>query len=212
MPRHSDAKRNPKSNPKSNPKMNNSQPPSDDDTAFRSPAPEGDTDYGLEFTTSELTLQEGNNRRCSTMRKDAGHRHQPATRTYSSSDEENQENRHPAATSKQTHPKRRRKMNNPISRVKRVNLEIRRLQSHSRALIPKLPFSRLVREFIMKYSDGEPLKISVAALVAIQESCELYVTQRLSDSYMLTRHRNRVTLEVRDMALMAYICERARLA
>ncbi|EDV56157.1 histone H3-like centromeric protein cid [Drosophila erecta] len=221
MPRHNAAKRNP------NPSMNNSKPPSDDDKAFRSPEPEDDTDYGLEFTTSQLTLQEGYNRRCSTMRN------QPATRTYTSSDEEeDQENRHPAARSKQTRPTpvrqetssraagpfaaqnqtRRRKMANPISRAKRMDLEIRRLQNHSGTLIPKLPFSRLVREFIVKYSDGEPLRVSEGAFMAMQESCEMYVTQRLSDSYMLTRHRNRVTLEVRDMALMAYLCDRGRLA
>nr|AAK20217.1 centromeric histone H3-like protein Cid [Drosophila teissieri] len=229
MPRHSNAKRGPKST------VNNSKPPSDDDTAFRSPEPEDGTDYGLEFTTSQLTLQE-NSRRCSTMRKDAGRRHPAASRMSTSDEEEDQdqENRHPAARSPQTrrmtahqetstraprpvaaqnqNQNRRRKMPNPISRTKRMDREIRRLQNHPGTLIPKLPFSRLVREFIVKYSDGEPLRVTEGAFMAMQESCEMYLTQRLADSYMLTKHRNRVTLEVRDMALMAYICDRGRLA
>jgi len=113
----------------------------------------------------------------------------------------------PVAAQNQT---RRRKAANPMSRAKRMDREIRRLQHHPGTLIPKLPFSRLVREFIVKYSDDEPLRVTEGALLAMQESCEMYLTQRLADSYMLTKHRNRVTLEVRDMALMAYICDRGR--
>nr|AAM80999.1 centromeric histone H3-like protein Cid [Drosophila simulans] len=225
MPRHSRAKRAPR------PSANNSKSPNDDDTAFHSPEPEDGTDYGLEFTTSQLTLQE-NNRRSSTMRRDAGRRQSPTNGSSASGEEEDQENRHPRARPSQTrrltvqqesktraagpvaaqNQTRRRKAANPMSRAKRMDREIRRLQHHPGTLIPKLPFSRLVREFIMKCSDGEPLRVTEGALLAMQESCEMYLTQRLADSYMLTKHRNRVTLEVRDMALMAYICDRGRQA
>ncbi|XP_039480645.1 histone H3-like centromeric protein cid [Drosophila santomea] len=228
MPRHGNAKRGPKST------VNNSRPQTDDDTCFRSPEPEDGTDYGLEFTTSQQTQREDNSRRSSTMRKDAERRHPPANRTSTSDegDDEDQENRGPAAASTRSrrmtvrpetrtraprpvaaqnqNQTRQRKMRNPISRTNRLNREILRLQNHPGTLIPKLPFARLVREFIVKYSDEAPLRVTEGALIAMQESCEMFLTQRLEDSYMLTKHRNRVTLEVRDMALMAYICDRNR--
>nr|AAL78889.1 centromeric histone Cid [Drosophila takahashii] len=223
------------------PTLGDTDAESDDDSAFRSPEPEDGTDYGLEFTTSRLTLQDASNRRCSTLRKDArsGRALEAANRT-ASSEEEDQENRLPAARSprrmtsqqerrptasqQERRPtanqasglgpaapqdrRRPRKMANPMSRARRMDREIQQLQKHPGTLIPKLPFSRLVRECIMKYSDGAPLKITEGAFNALQVSSEMYVTQRLADSYMLTKHRNRVTLEVRDMALMALICDR----
>ncbi|XP_017001120.2 histone H3-like centromeric protein cid [Drosophila takahashii] len=214
------------------PTLGDTDAESDDDTAFRSPEPEDGTDYGLEFTTSRLTLQDASNRRCSTLRKDArsGRALEAADRT-ASSEEEDQENRLPATRSprrmtsqQERRPtasqasgsgpaapqdrRRPRKMANPMSRARRMDREIQHLQKHPGTLIPKLPFSRLVRECIMKYSDGAPLKITEGAFNALQVSSEMYVTQRLADSYMLTKHRNRVTLEVRDMALMALICDR----
>ncbi|XP_016990962.1 histone H3-like centromeric protein cid [Drosophila rhopaloa] len=237
MPRQGEAKRSMKV-PK--PSLGDTDAESDDETAFRSPEPEDGTDYGLEFTTSRLTLQESSNRRCSTLRKDttAGRRQRPANRT-SSSDEEDQENRQPGARSPQTrrmtsqqerhqastqqarnqvsasgsrsaaeHRPRRRKLVNPMSKAKRMDREIRRLQANPGLLIPKLPFSRLVRELIIQYSQGDPMRVTEGALQAMQESSEMYLTQRLSDSYMLTKHRQRVTLEVRDMALMSLICDR----
>nr|XP_016943372.1 histone H3-like centromeric protein cid [Drosophila suzukii] len=221
----------------SKPTLGDTNAGSDDDTAFRSPEPEDGTDYGLEFTTSRLTLN--SNRQCSTLRKETagGQRSRAADRT--SSDEEDQENHPPAARSAQTsrataqqerrqapsqpvrtqapstgsagaqNQTRRRKMANPLSRARRMDREIRHLQNHPGILLPKLPFSRLVREFIVKYSDGAPMRITEGALNALQVSSELFVTHRLADSYMLTKHRNRVTLEVRDMALMGFIIDRA---
>ncbi|XP_037712590.1 histone H3-like centromeric protein cid [Drosophila subpulchrella] len=234
MPRKNGAGRAKAPVPK--PALGDTNAGSDDDMAFRSPEPEEGTDYGLEFTTSRLSLH--SNRRCSTLRKDTagGQRSRAADRT--SSDEEDQENRPPAARSPRTrrttsqqerrqapsqparpqapatgsagaqNQSRRRKMANPLSRARRMDREIRHLQNYPGMLIPKLPFSRLVREFIFKYSDGEPMRITEGALSALQVSCEMFLTHRLADSYMLTKHRSRVTLEVRDMALMAFICDR----
>ncbi|XP_017051213.1 histone H3-like centromeric protein cid [Drosophila ficusphila] len=220
------------------PTLGDTDAESDDDTAFRSPEPEDGTDYGLEFTTSRLTLQDANNRRCSTLRKDtnAGRRTRQAERTSSSAEEDeenyqpelrqsNRQERQPASNQQQSRQAagqvtragtsgtqaqpRRRKAPNPISRARRMDRDIRRLQENPGLLIPKLPFSRLVRELIVQFSDGAPLRVTEGALLAMQESSEMYLTQRLSDAYLLTRHRSRVTLEVRDMALMSYICDRA---
>ncbi|XP_017131879.1 histone H3-like centromeric protein cid [Drosophila elegans] len=238
MPRKSEASRTTRG-PK--PTLGDTDAENDDDTAFRSPDPEDVTDYGLEFTSSRLELQDTANRRCSTLRKRTDGR--PAD-TTSSSDEEDQENRQPAARSAGTRrmahqqgsrplaqaqqaraqapasasgsrpaavqpPARRRKPSNPKSKAQRMDREIRRLQNYPGLLIPKLAFARLVRELIIKHSQGEPMRVTEGALLAMQESSEIFLTQRFTDSYLLTKHRQRVTLEVRDMALMAMICDRA---
>lgn len=99
----------------------------------------------------------------------------------------------------------KRKKRKPMSHVMRMEREIRRLQSHSGLLIPRLPFSRLVREIMFQLSHLH-MRVTEGALQVMQESSELYLTHRLQDSYLLTQHRGRVTLEVRDMALMAFLC------
>nr|ARC76681.1 Cid1 [Drosophila bicornuta] len=106
---------------------------------------------------------------------------------------------------------RRRKQRGPLSRDNRMNREIRRLRACTTPLIPRLPFSRLVRELMMKINTSAvPLRITEGALGALQESSELFLTQRFEDAYLLTHHRGRVTLEVRDMALIAYIVHNCR--
>nr|AAL78891.1 centromeric histone Cid [Drosophila bipectinata] len=251
---------------------------SDDESAFRSPEPEDATDYGLEFTTSRLNLQDVSNRRCSTLRKNTSASRGRVGANQSTSEEEEDENeenlspstrsrtaqgriaaqssqesseaqsprrrpgpqtpqrrpaaqspqrraaaqspqRRPAAQSPQRRPAAqppqrnaqtsgatRRKKTTPLSRAARMEREINKLQQFTGNLIPKLPFSRLVRELL--YSQGSQMfKISTGALEALQSSSEIYLTQRLQDAYYLTLHRGRVTLDVRDMVLMGYICE-----
>nr|ARC76682.1 Cid1 [Drosophila birchii] len=155
----------------------------------------------LDTATSRLSLQSANDR-------------------HTSRSQEDQENRPPAA--RQTHQDsvggragaavsapRRRKQRGPLSRANRMNREIRRLRECTTPLIPRLPFSRLVRELIMKCTTV-PFKITETAMGALQESSELFLTQRFEDAYLLTLHRGRVTLEVRDMALIAYIVQNCR--
>ncbi|KAM7344520.1 centromere identifier [Cochliomyia hominivorax] len=100
--------------------------------------------------------------------------------------------------------KSRRKQNNPLQLEKRFWKEVKTLQTRTDNLIPMLPFSRLVRE-IMQETSTEVTKITPTALGAIQAASELYLTQRLQDAYMLTLHRGRVTLEVRDMQMINYL-------
>nr|AAL78892.1 centromeric histone Cid [Drosophila malerkotliana] len=263
---------------------------SDDESAFRSPEPEDATDYGLEFTTSRLNLQDVSNRRCSTLRKNTSASRGRVGANQSTSEEEEDENeenlspstrsrtaqgrmaaessqessaaqsprrrpgpqspqrrpaaqspqrrsaaqspqrraaaqspqRRPAAQSPQRRPAAqppqrnaqtsgatRRKRTTPLSRAVRMEREINKLQQFTGNLIPKLPFSRLVRELL--YSQGSQMfKTTRGALEALQSSSEIYLTQRLQDAYYLTLHRGRVTLDVRDMVLMGYICENLR--
>nr|ARC76718.1 Cid3 [Drosophila barbarae] len=182
----------------------------DPSSPFQSPeASENDTDYGLEFFTSRL-LSQNDNRRSSTLRPQSSRSNRNAEH------QEGQENRSSSARPQQARQNsvagaaasasRRRKQRGPMSRAMRMDREIRRLRARTGPLIPRLPFSRLVRELIMKCSTSS-FKITESALGALQESTELYLTQRLEDAYFLTRHRGRVTLELRDMVLMAYITD-----
>ncbi|XP_037825297.1 histone H3-like centromeric protein cid [Lucilia sericata] len=97
-----------------------------------------------------------------------------------------------------------RKRPNPMQLEKRFWKDVQNLQNRTDHLIPMLPFSRLVRE-LMHDASTEVFKITPTALEALQTSSELYLTQRLQDAYMLTLHRGRVTLDVKDMELINYL-------
>nr|ARC76730.1 Cid3 [Drosophila vulcana] len=182
-----------------------------ENASFRTPeASESATDYGLEFSTTRLLSQNANNRRSSTLRSPNNIEHQEDQENPSSSARpqrtlrQNSEGGEVGAVEPST---RRRKQRGPMSRAARMNREIRRLRACTTLLIPRLPFSRLVRELIMKYASTS-VRITETALRALQESSELYLTQRFEDAYLLTHHRGRVTLEVRDMGLMAYLIDK----
>nr|ARC76869.1 Cid1 [Drosophila montana] len=199
-----------------------------DENAFRTPDRENETDYGLEFTTSRLAEVNTSPRRCSTLRKNVPKdRRRDIDRSEDSSDSENQPPaitaiRHTprkvplqtSAASKNSQrqaplasrPASRRKQNKPEGRMKKLHREIERLQKNEGFMIPRLPFSRLVREIMMEHT-LTPFMITMSALEAIQTATEMYLTQRFQDAYLLTQYRSRVTLEVRDMALVAYFCK-----
>nr|ARC76739.1 Cid4 [Drosophila mayri] len=205
-----------------------------DDDSSASQSSDDVTDYGLEFTTSQLTLQDATNRRCSTMRKDTStdRRTRAANRTATSGEDienhspilsaprtpqnrkqmQQQSNVQPQAAKVDVSGAQRRKKRRPMSHRIKMEREIRRLQAHAGLLIPRLPFSRLVREIMVQLAGYEAgMRVTEGALQVMQESSELYLTHRMQDSYLLTMHRGRVTLEVRDMALMALLCSHDRL-
>lgn len=95
----------------------------------------------------------------------------------------------------------RRKKTAPARRDVRFLREVRRLQMSTDFMIPRLPFSRLVREIIVQHSTIVS-QMTATALEALQIAAEMYVGQRLQDAYMLTLHRKRVTLQVKDMKLI----------
>nr|AVZ23163.1 Cid6 [Drosophila seriema] len=201
---------------------------SDDETAFQTPEHENETDYGLEFTTSRLAQLKAFPRRCSTLRKNSSRdRAENNTSTDDSNDEENwppvlttptrqsSRSQHQQASVSQkniqkqppeTAKSSRRKKNNPEHRLKKLHREIEYLQKQKGFMIPRLPFSRLVREIMINHSIT-PFQITTGALEAVQTAAEMYVTQRFQDAYLLTKYRSRVTLEVRDMAMVAYFCK-----
>lgn len=89
----------------------------------------------------------------------------------------------------------------------RVLREITRLQLTTDLLIPKLPFARLIREVLQQYSQRN-LRITPEALLCLQESSEIYLTQMFEDAYRCTLHRERVTMMPKDMNLALYLRER----
>ncbi|XP_023162977.1 histone H3-like centromeric protein cid [Drosophila hydei] len=102
----------------------------------------------------------------------------------------------------------RRKQMNPFRRAQKFRREVRQLQRSPNFMIPRLSFGRVVREIMLNKTHCEALsRITIGALEALQTATEMFLTQRFQDSYMMTMHRQRVTLELRDMALMAFICK-----
>ncbi|XP_017864762.1 PREDICTED: histone H3-like centromeric protein cid [Drosophila arizonae] len=103
---------------------------------------------------------------------------------------------------------KRRKQSNPFRRAQKFKREVRLLQRTPNFMIPRISFGRVVREIMLERCDCEPhFRITMGALEALQTATEMFLTQRFQDSYMMTMHRQRVTLELRDMALMAFICK-----
>ncbi|KAG5676078.1 hypothetical protein PVAND_005932 [Polypedilum vanderplanki] len=80
--------------------------------------------------------------------------------------------------------------------------EIMRLQKSTENQIPKLPFTRLLKEILQKHGD---FRMQSTAVAAIQEATELYFVQLFDDAYKLTLHRQRVTLHSSDISLVLYI-------
>lgn len=92
----------------------------------------------------------------------------------------------------------KRKQNQPVLR------EIVRLQSTTDHQIPRAPFARLVHETMQKVSRVQ-FRLSTDALEAMRESCETYITQSLSDAYLITLNRGQLTLQPRDVQLMLFL-------
>ncbi|XP_032293161.1 histone H3-like centromeric protein A [Drosophila virilis] len=100
----------------------------------------------------------------------------------------------------------RRKQPYPLQRAALFRREVRTLQRSPHFMIPRLSFGRVVREIMLQHTES-PYRITIGALEALQSATEMFLTQRFQDSYLMTLHRSRVTLEVRDMALMAFVCK-----
>eukprot|EP01028_Stygiella_incarcerata_P001061 TRINITY_DN11669_c0_g1_i1.p2 TRINITY_DN11669_c0_g1~~TRINITY_DN11669_c0_g1_i1.p2 ORF type:complete len:133 (+),score=45.19 TRINITY_DN11669_c0_g1_i1:128-526(+) len=84
----------------------------------------------------------------------------------------------------------------------RALLEIRRFQKSTELLIPRLPFSRLVREVVMMFSRhiGQ-MRMTREALEALQEETEAWIVGLLEDANICAIHGKRVTLMAKDIQL-----------
>lgn len=80
--------------------------------------------------------------------------------------------------------------------------EIRIYQKSTDLLIPKLPFARLVRELTIRFwPDGERIRYTMEALLALQQATEAYIVGIFEDSFLCAVHAKRVTLQVKDIQL-----------
>jgi len=86
-------------------------------------------------------------------------------------------------------------------------LEIRKYQKSTNLLIPKLPFSRVVREICQEicYSD---MRFQTVALAALQEAAEAYLVTLFEDANMCAIHGKRVTIMQKDLLLVGRISRR----
>lgn len=120
-------------------------------------------------------------------------------------------------------PKPNRKQAKPTNRIDRMNRKIDQLRQSTDLLIPKASFQRyriefisilsknhiffvcrLVREIISDTSSDD-LRVTGEALRALQTSAETFLTQLFEDSYLLTLHRHRLTLQPADIQITLYI-------
>merc|ERR1712110_607033 len=68
-------------------------------------------------------------------------------------------------------------------------------------LIPKLPFSRLIKELANERSSSGGLRFQSSALMALQEAAESYIVQLFEDTNLCAIHAKRVTVMPKDMNL-----------
>jgi len=78
--------------------------------------------------------------------------------------------------------------------------EIRRFQKSTELLIPKLPFSRLIREICTKMVAPD-YRFQTLAILALQEAAEAYLITLFEDCVLCAIHAKRVTVMTKDMAL-----------
>jgi histone H3/H4 len=82
--------------------------------------------------------------------------------------------------------------------------EIRKYQKSTDLLIPKLPFSRLVREICeeqIRLSEVHEFRFQSTALLALQEATEAFITTLFEDSLLTAIHAKRVTVTPKDLRL-----------
>lgn len=79
--------------------------------------------------------------------------------------------------------------------------EIRAYQKSTDLLIPRLPFSRLIKEIAQTSSATVGLRFQSSALMALQEAAEAYLVQLFEDCVLCAIHARRVTIMPKDMVL-----------
>ena len=81
-------------------------------------------------------------------------------------------------------------------------MQIRYFQKTTNLLIPKLPFSRLIREIATSIIPRtKDVRFQSSALLALQEASEMYLVQLFEDTVLCAVHARRVTIMPRDMNL-----------
>ena len=79
--------------------------------------------------------------------------------------------------------------------------EIRKYQKSTQLLIRQLPFQRLVREIVQTLFKTENYKFQSTAILALQESAELFLSNMFSKCNEIAIHGKRVTVQSKDIQL-----------
>eukprot|EP00092_Neocalanus_flemingeri_P087483 GFUD01110407.1.p1 GENE.GFUD01110407.1~~GFUD01110407.1.p1 ORF type:complete len:227 (-),score=52.18 GFUD01110407.1:123-803(-) len=82
----------------------------------------------------------------------------------------------------------------------RALMDIRKFQKSTNLLIPKLPFSRLIREVAAQICAAD-MRFQSAAIMALQEAAEAYLVTLFEDTVLCAIHAKRVTVMPKDMIL-----------
>jgi len=85
----------------------------------------------------------------------------------------------------------------------RALMEIRKFQKSTDLLIPRLPFSRLIKEIAMQVAGASNphLRFQSSALMALQEAAEAFLVTLFEDTVLCAIHAKRVTIMPKDMNL-----------
>lgn len=85
--------------------------------------------------------------------------------------------------------------------------EIKKYQSSTKNLIPKLSICRLIKEIMLDL--GSTDRIALMAVDCIHEAAEIFLTSLFSDCNLLAHHAKRVTVRPVDMELCLLLRENA---
>ena len=87
--------------------------------------------------------------------------------------------------------------------------EIKKFQKETEniKMIPRAPFSRLVRQLIEERCRRmeQPFRVTKGVLECLHESSELYLTIYFEDLNFLSRHAGRVTVMVKDITALRFM-------
>merc|ERR1712083_1096080 len=104
----------------------------------------------------------------------------------------------PTTSTPKTKPKSKRRFRPGTVALK----EIRKYQKTTNLLIPKLSFSKLIREICCSFIPGSTqMRFKSSAVLALQESAEFYLSNLFEESMLCAIHAKRVTLMAADMKL-----------
>jgi len=110
----------------------------------------------------------------------------------------------PRSKKKSKHPRRSGGLETPGRRRYRPGtralMEIRKFQKSTHLLIPKLPFSRVIREICTKICTRD-MRFQFAAIMALQEAVEAYLVTLYEDTVLCAIHAKRKTVMPTDMQL-----------
>lgn len=95
-----------------------------------------------------------------------------------------------------------RQLSRKVKMMRNIRREIRNAQCCEKNLVPKSPFNRLIREVAAEFhTDG--LRWKKSAVTSLQEATETFVSDLMQSADLLTQHRERMTLDPRDLFLAA---------